>query len=177
MITEYEARILEINKEEFIKKLESLNAKKISDYNQRRYVYNFSPIIEGKWIRLRDNGKTTTLTIKEIKNDDIDGTKELEIEVSDFEKTNTILNELGYKSYAYQENKRTRYMLNDIEIDIDSWPMIPDYVEFEGKNEEEIISLIKKLGYKESDVTTLGVSKIYKHYGIIVEDIPILKFD
>lgn len=69
-------------------------------------------------------GKEVTLTIKEIKNDSIDGTKELEIKANDFDTTNLILNELEYKSRLYQENKRTRYMLNNIEIDIDKWPMI-----------------------------------------------------
>ncbi len=60
------------------------------------------------------------LTIKEIKNDKIDGTEELEIEVSDFSKTNSILNELGYTHRAYQENKRTRYIYERIEISIDT---------------------------------------------------------
>ena len=109
MKTEYETRILEINKEELIKKLEDLKATKIADYHQKRYIYDFNPVIKGKWLRLRDTGKETTLTIKEIKNDTIDGTKELEIKVSDFETTNLILEELGYIHRSYQENKRTRY--------------------------------------------------------------------
>ena len=54
MKTEYEARILEINKEEFIKKLENLGATKVGDYIQKRYIYDFNPAIKGKWIRLRD---------------------------------------------------------------------------------------------------------------------------
>ena len=119
MKTEYEARILEIDKESFIKKLEEIGAVKVADYHQKRYIYDFNPAIKGKWIRLRDTGKETTLTIKEIKEDTID--------------------ELGYKHRLYQENKRTRYMLNNIEIDIDTWPMIPTYVEFEGDSEENII--------------------------------------
>ena len=39
MKTEYEIRILEIDKEEMIKKLENLGAKKIGEYNQKRYVH------------------------------------------------------------------------------------------------------------------------------------------
>ncbi len=57
MKTEYEARILEINKEEFIKKLENLGATKVADYIQKRYIYDFNPAIKGKWIRLRDQAK------------------------------------------------------------------------------------------------------------------------
>lgn len=176
MKTEIEARILEINKEEFIKKLESLGAKKIDDYEQKRYVYDFNPIKPHKWIRLRTDGKKASLTIKEIQNDTIKGTKELEIEVSDFDVTNKILNELGYIRRAYQENKRTRYVYHGIEIDIDTWPLIPTYVELEGNDEKEIYDFILKLGYHKEDLITYGVSKIYEHYGISIDDYKDLKF-
>jgi len=49
------------------------------------------------------------LTIKEIISDSIDGTKEIEVEVSDFEDTNLILEKMGYKFKSYQENKRTSF--------------------------------------------------------------------
>ena len=57
MKTEYEARILEIDKESFIKKLEEIGAVKVADYYQKRYIYDFNPAIKGKWIRLRDQAK------------------------------------------------------------------------------------------------------------------------
>lgn len=57
MNTEYEVRILNINKEEVIKKLENLNASFEWDALQKRYVYDFNPKLNGKWIRLRTNGK------------------------------------------------------------------------------------------------------------------------
>ncbi len=176
MKTEIEARILDIDASELISKLEKAGAKKINVYNQRRYVYDFLPVIPNKWIRLRDDGVNVTLTIKEIKNDLINGTKELEIVVSDFTKTNLILKELGYNFRAYQENKRIRYMYNDIEIDIDSWPHIPTYVEFEGKDSTAVINFITKLGYKESDIITYGVKKIYEHYGLDIDNYKELKF-
>lgn len=177
MKTEVEARILDINVSELIVRLEKVGAKFINNYNQRRYIYDFNPVQKGKWIRLRTDGESTTLTIKEIKNDGIDGTKELEIEVSDIESTNLILEELGYKARSYQENKRTRYIYNDIEIDIDSWPKIPTYVEFEGSEEDALVSFIESLGYAKEDLITYGVSKIYKHYGLDIDDYDILKFD
>ena len=48
-----------------------------------------------------------------------------------------MLEEMGYKAHTYQENKRTRYMLDGVEFDIDSWPYIPTYLEIEGKNEKD----------------------------------------
>lgn len=106
MHTEYEVRVLEVNKEEIIKKLEHLNAKKIGDWNQKRYVYDLKPKKEGEWIRLRTNGEIATLTYKNVYKDTIDGTKEIEIIVDDFENTNQLLNNIGFIAKSYQENKR-----------------------------------------------------------------------
>lgn len=68
-------------------------------------------------------------------------------------------------------------MLNNIEIDIDSWPMIPTYVELEGDSEENILEFIKELGYKKEDIITYGVSKIYAHYGLDIDSYKELKFE
>lgn len=177
MNIEYEIRILEINKEEFIKKIVSLGAKHIGDFDQKRYVYDFIPKIDNKWIRLRTNGKESTITIKELKKESIDGTKELEISVSDFEKTNLILEQLGFKSKGFQENKRSEYILDDIHIDIDKWPMIPTYVELEGLSEESVMNMVNKLGYKKEDCVEYGVSAIYDHYGYDGDNLTNLSFD
>lgn len=177
MHIEYECRVLEINKEEFITKLEKLGAIKVGEYFQKRFVYDFNPIVSNKWIRLRTNGKRTTLTIKELTNKTVDGTKELEIEVSDFDDTNKILNELGYIARNYQENKRITYMFDDIEIDIDTWPLIPTYVEIEGKNKECIDNFIKKLSICKKNITFLDVTSIYNEiYNIDILGITELRF-
>ena len=58
---------------------------------------------------------------------------ELETVVGDFDVMNDILKELGYNYRNYQENYRIIYSLDDVEISIDSWPLIPTYAEIEGK--------------------------------------------
>ena len=119
---EYEVRVLEIDAEEMKKKLDSLGATLVEDVFQKRYVYDFNPVEPNKWIRLRTNGTTTTLTIKNVESSNIDGTKELEVVVDDFDAANEILGELGYKPRGIQENKRIKYDLNGVEVDIDTWP-------------------------------------------------------
>ena len=66
MNTEYEIRVLEIDKEKLIKKLEELGAEFKGDNEQKRYVYDIIPKEDGKWIRLRTNGRKTTLTHKKM---------------------------------------------------------------------------------------------------------------
>lgn len=178
MHTEFEVRILDINKEDIMKKLEALGAEKISEFDYKRRVYNFNPPTDHKWIRLRTDGKKTTLTIKKIESFSIDGTKEMEIEVSDFEETNKMLEEMGYKAHTYQENKRTRYMLDGVEFDIDSWPYIPTYLEIEGKSEESVKKMMDLLEVDKTKATSLDVQGVFKEfYNIDIAEVPVVKFD
>lgn len=165
MKTEIEARLLDIVEEDFIKKLKEHNATFVGDWLMSRNVYDFKPIDDNKWIRLRTTGEETTLTIKEIVDDGIEGTHETEIVVSDFDTTNEILNKLGYFARGSQTNRRIRYILDDVEIDIDFWPMIPTYVEFEAGSVEKIQNLCKKLDIDFDSLTTMSVPEVYDHYG------------
>ena len=176
MHTEYEVRVLEIDREELIKKLDDL-ADFQWDEVHKRYVYDFIPKVENKWIRLRTNGKKTTLTIKNIVSSEIDGTQELEIEVDSFDRCNLILKELGYEAKGYQENRRRQYVLNGVEIDIDDWPMIPTYLEIEGPSEEAVYNVLEVLGYSSEDSTSRDVEGIYKDYGFDIMEIKNLELE
>ncbi|MBR3281580.1 MAG: CYTH domain-containing protein [Clostridia bacterium] len=177
MHIEFEERILEVDKDKMISKLESLGAIKKGEWFQKRYVYDFNPVRENEWIRLRTNGEVATLAYKNVEKNTVDGTKELEVEVSDFEETNELLNVLGYKAKGYQENKRVRYMLNGVEIDIDSWPMIPTYMEIEAESEEKVKEIEKLLEVDESKITALNCEDIYiQIYGINLKEQKDLRF-
>jgi adenylate cyclase class 2 len=163
MKIEREVTILDIDKEKFVELILKLGAEKVSDeLTQIRYTYDFVPAQANKWIRLRTNGQKSTLTIKE---------------VSDFEETNKILNELGYFYRNKQENKRQVFMLDGVEISVDTWPKIPPYAEFEGQTEKDVKNLLKKLNIPPEKITTLDVSSIYKEiYGIDILKIKDLTF-
>ena len=177
MKTEYEIRVLEINFEKMVHRIESLGGVKKGEYNQKRYVYDLRPKDDGKWIRLRTNGIRTTLTYKDIQSNTIDGTKEVEIEVDDFERTNEFLERIGFQNKGYQENKRISYVLNGVEIDIDSWPMIPTYMEIEGNSEDDGMNMVRLLEIDENKMTALNCEDIYNEiYGINLSDIKVLKF-
>jgi len=113
----------------------------------RRYVYDIVPGDRSKWIRLRDTGGGTTLTVKEITSAEIDGTEEIEIAVADFAATNTLLVKLGFTPKSYQETKRTSCMLDGAEIELDQWPRIPSYLEIEASTTAEVIRVAGLLGY------------------------------
>jgi len=173
---EFEGRILEIEVNSIIKKLLALGAEHQANLKFRRYVFDTIPLQKGKWIRLRTDGQKTTLAVKHILNDDIDGTKEWEVEVSDFDETFLILKESGINYRSYQENIRSVYTLHSAEIVIDEWPKIPPYLEIEAATKKQIISIAKQLGYAESDITGINNDKIYLKYGINIDTIRNLKF-
>jgi len=175
MKTEYECRILDVDVNSLKKKLSKIGAIKVADRDMRRFTYDIDPKLHS-WIRLRDDGKKITLTYKQIDSDTISGTKELEFEVEDFNKANEFIKLLGFKPNAYQENKRTTYTIENVAIDIDSWPKIPTYAEIEGNSEKEVVRIVKLLGYTMKDTTTLDVLQIYTKYGLDMHSFKELKF-
>lgn len=177
MHTEYEVRVLEINHDEIVKKLESLGAELKFSNLQQRYVYDVKPVNPNKWIRLRTNGIKSTITIKDLEAKSIDGTKELEIEVDDFAKANELLEVLGYHNRGFQQNKRTQYILDGVEVDLDRWPLIPEYMEIEGQSEEEVYNCLEKLGISKDNIVTLDVASIYTHYGYDGDNLADLNFE
>ena len=178
MKIEKEMRFLDINEKDIEKKLKTSGAFcQLYKAHQCRYVYDFHPKDPNRWIRLRTNGVVSTLTIKKVTKHTINGTKEWEIEVSDFDETNKILRLLGYRPRAKQENIRSIYILDDVEISIDTWPRIPTYMELESDDIRKIEKVIKKLKLDNAIATTLDVATIYKDvYGIDIMKVKNLSF-
>ncbi len=179
MNIEYEIRVLEIDVEQITRQIKEIGATFEKEMNYQRYVYDMIPEKEDEWLRLRTDGKEITLTYKKITNEEnIEGTEELEIEVDDFNKTNELLRVMGYKYNNYQENKRIRYRYKNVEIDIDSWPLIPPYLEIEGPSEQEVIEVLDLLNISKEKTTFLNCGSIYQQvYNIDYTKIKELKFE
>ena len=176
MKIEYEVRFLEINKDSLVKKLKSIGAIEVGDWFQIRKTFDLINPQQNSWLRLRTNGEITTLTVKEINSAKIDGTKEAEVVVNDFDEMDRILTKIGLKARNYQENRRHQFKYKNTEIDIDTWPLIPTYVEIEGKDEQTIKEVCADLGLNYEKATTMDVTDIYKNiYNIDILKIKKLK--
>lgn len=100
---EFETTVLNINPEEIIDKLRALGAIEKPEVLFKRWVYDLHPT-DMEILRLRDNAGKITLTYKKRISSEIGSTEEIEIEVSDFEKTAAILSKIKYYNNArYQE--------------------------------------------------------------------------
>ena len=96
--------------------------------------------------------------------------------VPSMKEANDLLEALGYFHKSYQEKRRISYMLNGHQIDIDTWPEIPTYMEIEGEDEEDIDKILRLIGYTIEDTVSCTVDEIYKNNGVDILNIRELKF-
>lgn len=141
---------------------------------------------EHSFIRVRDEGDKVTLTFKrraDAAASKIDSVKELEVEVSDFDKTVEIFSEAGWKYKTFQESKRETWKLDDVEVVIDEWPWLKPYIEIEGETEAELKEAAEKLGLDWKNVIMGHIDALYEREyefqdgirGVI--DLPEVRFD
>ena len=90
---------------------------------------------------------------------------ENEIEVPSMKAAKEFLEALGYSHKSYQEKRRGTYLLQRNELDIDTWPRIPTYLEFEGESEEKIEEIPNLLEYTMEDTISCTADEIYQKYG------------
>jgi adenylate cyclase class 2 len=166
MQTEFEIKVLEIVPDDVRGKLKRLGAEFRGKLNFKRYVYDLPGKGENEWLRLRTDGKNTTLTYKNARADKIDGVDEIEAKVEDFDKVKQLLSAAGLQEKGYQENSRELYVLNGTEVSIETWPGIPPYVEIEGQSQASVEEALKKLDLKGNKTTSRSVAYVYEYFGV-----------
>lgn len=176
--TEYEGRVLDIDKEAVQRKLADCGAELIARKDYRRYVFNTIPAIKDRWVRLRTDGRRTKLTVKEITSVTVDGVQEWETVVDDFETTLTMLEKMGLKPKGYQENRRELYVLDGVKLSIDEWPGLKPLLEIEGHSKDEVYAMLDKLGLNSDKFTANSISQIYlDELGIDLDNRSELRFE
>lgn len=181
MEKEIEVRFLEIDKEALLSKLSALGAEDLGEVMLEEVIF-YDP--EGKWkseekrVRLRKSGDKIKLSYKETKDKTIDGTTELEFEVDDMVKAEQFLEKVGLTAFRRQQKKRHTLKLDEVVLDIDTWPRIPTYVELEGPSETAIKSVASKLGLDWANMVTELPSHVIENvYGIPVRSMKWFTFD
>jgi len=176
MQTEIEAKWLNVNLGEVRKKLKDIGAVCVNPERlmlRRTYDYPDKRLDEvGGWIRVRNEGDKTTLSYKQLNDRTLHGTKEVSVVVDNFEKTCDFLDAIGLKSKAFQETKRESWKFGDVEIELDTWPWIPSFVEIEASDEKELKDVAEKLGFDYSKALHGSVELAYQAvYDVTEEEI------
>lgn len=172
MNTEIEARFLEVDKVRLVETLVSLGAvdqgeKLLSEVIFYDAVNNWPD--EGRFVRLRSNGDDTKLTYKHNPGGAIDSAREIEFAVPDAALAEQFLASIGLVPFRHQEKKRHTLTLDGVTVDIDTWPNVPTYVEFEGPSEAALRTAAEKVGFSWQDAVFDDARSIIENrYGIPV---------
>ena len=176
MKVEIEAKFLDIDKESIRKKLIDIGASLIlSDRLMKRKNFDFPDgqlyKIDG-WARVRNEGDKITMSYKQVDDRSLQGTKEVNLIVNNFDTACKFLESLGLEAKTYQETKRESWQLGDVEIEIDTWPWVPTFLEIEGPSEEKVKKTASKLGLDWSTALHGSVEIVYqKYYAVTDEEI------
>jgi adenylate cyclase class 2 len=150
MQTEIEAKWLDINKDKFRKILKESGATLVtSERSMTRKVFDFPDkqlYSIGGWVRVRNEGNIVTMSYKQLNNRTVTGTKEAMVIVNDFNAACSFLKSIGLESKSTQETRRESWKLGNNEIEIDTWPWIPSFVEIESSSEIELSKTAQLLG-------------------------------
>lgn len=181
---EIEGKFLDINPAALDKKLKKLGAQRKYKKLFRRYVFDFPGLTlntKNAWLRVRDEGDRVVMTYKQrqaVKQGAPDGgMREIEIEVSDFERATQILRLIGMKPKFYEENWRTLYEYDGVELCVDEWPLIPPYLEIEADSWSKVDAMAEKLSLNPSDKRVCSAMQVYESYGINENDYSVLTFN
>lgn len=148
MKTEYEAKFLDIDIDAMRQRLGALGATLEKPMRLMRRVTIDTDDMKKKdaFLRVRDEGDRVTVTYKQFDSLSVDGAKEHEITVNDFDETVALLAAAGLLHGSFQESKRETWRLDTVEIVIDEWPWLHPYIEVESHSEAEVQNASERLG-------------------------------
>lgn len=176
--TEYECKFYPVNKEEYRKKLESLGA--VLTIPERKMIRTIADSIlnpmltKNNYIRVRQEGNLIRLSYKTTADQtgNLTDQKEIDVEVSDFDKTVKIFESLGLKFGYIQETLREEWEYKGAQITIDTWPGLDTYSEIETTSEEKVKEIAADFGFDWNKKIITAAAEIYSRvYKIEIDEV------
>jgi adenylate cyclase class 2 len=171
---------LDINKKELVKKLLALGAVDEGEEKLEEIIFHaedMSWVGKRKFVRLRKIKDKIKLTYKENKEQTVDSAKEVEFYVSDWDKCSEFLNRVGLKAMRELEKFRHTLKLDEVTVDIDTWPKIPTYMEIEGPSVDSLKKFCKKLGMDWEKRFDGDAKYVFRFYGYDLDNITVVTFN
>ncbi|MFF4752489.1 class IV adenylate cyclase [Streptomyces sp. NPDC002514] len=161
---EYEAKFLGVDVDALRDRLKGAGAEQVFPKTMfTRLIFENDAVQGQQWLRLRDEGGKTTLTLKQVTDaSQINGTTEIEVEVNDLEKTAELLKALGLRQMRYQQNYREEWQLDGVTYDLDTWPDLPTFLEIEGSSEHAVRAATAVFGFDYTEARFGSIDLIYK---------------
>lgn len=169
---EHEIKILDIDINRLVKKLEEIGAKKV--YDDIRTIIALDTMDrhflskEDKLIRVTDEGNIKVTM--HINQSNPETKREIKFKTSRLKETMDFFDELGLKPISTVKAHRLSYELGKIDFDIDRFPEIPPFLEIDIEHIENegytIESLLKILELENNRVVVMGTEDIHKLYNV-----------
>ncbi len=180
---EIETKIVDFDEKSLRANLKKAGAKYLGKVFYRRHVFDMHPNVIAKsydeFIRIRTDGRKSTLTYKYRRGKGLANTEEIELEVADFDNAEKIISKLWGKGRPryYQENIVEKWAYRGAEIDIIRWPGVKPYIEIEAGTAKKIKSVIKILEIDGTELGNTNLVEIFDRSGQHGRDVTDLKFN
>ncbi len=169
---EVEIKVLDIDRADTEKRLIALGAGKIFDAEIYAVYYDspgHSVRKAGAAFRLRKEGTKTVLTYKRrVADRDAKVREELEVTVSDFGIMRKVLESAGFSPWLEMRKKRTTYELEGVHFEfdkyLDAYDYIPEFLEIEGTDVEEVYRSAEMLGFTRGDCRPWDAVQVAEYY-------------
>lgn len=165
---EKEIKILEINKDEIISKLESMWVEKTFEGYIHDIYYDFPwETIDGeaRIFRVRKKGEEHLYTIKKKeKHSEMKVAQEHEMPITDVESFTRVLEKYGLTKSREKKKYRITYTFDDVCFDIDIYDEIPPLLEIEAHSLLTIRYRIEKLDLQNHVQKKFWSRGLFKHY-------------
>lgn len=163
-MNEIEVKILNIDKEIIVSKLNELWAKKIAEgqIESKFYIND-----QKKKLRVRKINNEIILTYKQkILNDKMISNIEHETSIGNELELVHILLGLNFEQYGFSSKYRITYHLWNISYELDKYDNIPWLLEVEVRNEKDLNEALHKLGFALDDTCNLTERQVKEYYWI-----------
>lgn len=119
---------------------------RIHEFNLRYDLPDGSLVAQKQVLRLRkDTQARLTFKGPGVMEEDVLLRKEIEVEVSDFDTTNRLLEALGYKVVMMYEKFRANYLMDNLVLSVDETPL-GLFIELEGESPAQVRKAADALG-------------------------------
>jgi len=156
---EHEIKVLDVDIEQLVKKLDKLGAKKVYDDERTIIALDTKDKMflnkQDKLIRVTDEGSIkVTMHVNQSKPEIKEGIK---FKTSRLKETIDFFHQLGLDPISKVKAKRISYELGKIDFDIDKFPAIPAFleidIEFLKEEGYELKQLLKELGLENNKIS------------------------
>lgn len=135
--------------------------------------------LPNRTVRIRQDGETVILTVKEKRkpNSKIANRIEREVTFPDLALAQQLLEKMGYQQNAVREKYRTTWQIGNALVELNEGPVAPPWAEVEGQSPEEVERIIEALGYQSEDTADISDTEYYRRCKVPEKKLTHLTFE